>query len=924
MAIMLLITGAVLLVTCTAFFAFEYFSFRQSAPQTLSTLGQVIAANTTASVAFDNAADAGEMLAALQAEPHIRAAVLYDREGKVFAKYPANLPASAYPAVPQPDGNYFGFEHFSSVQPVIQSGRRLGTLYLDSDMTAMYEKFRLYLLIAFLASVAAILLAYPLARLLQRQISVPILALAETARAVSEHRDYSVRAKKLGKDEVGLLTDAFNHMLGEIHGQNQALRESENRLRSVINSALSAVVVIDARGVITDWNARAEKMFGRQRTEALGRDLAETIIPPRHREAHRQGMARLAATGDGPVLNRLVELSALRKDGGEFPVEFSISPVRTGEVVTFCGFITDITERKQAELRVQAQLGRLNLLHQITRGMGERLDLKSIFHVILRNLEDNLAIDLGCVCLYDAECNQLTVTSLRARPGALSGEPAIKEETPVPIDQNGLSRCVRGELVYEADTSQMPFPFPQQLAGCGLLSFVAAPLLVEGNVFGVLVAARCPREGFSSADCEFLRQLTEHAALAAHQARLYGALQQAYDDLRQTQQTVLQQERLRALGQMASGIAHDINNALSPVALYTESLIERETGLSERGREYLRTIQLAVEDVAETVARMREFYRQREPQLLLAPIELNQLVQQVLDLTRARWRDLPQSQGIDIRLETQLAARLPGLMGAEVEIRDALTNLVFNAVDAMPKGGTLTVRTRPVAEPGQPEVPGAVQLEVSDTGVGMDEETRRRCLEPFFTTKGERGTGLGLAMVYGMVQRHSADIELVSEPGRGTTVRIIFPVSTPVVESAVHLPAVRLPVRRLRLLIVDDDPLLIKSLRDILEGDGHVVTTAEGGQAGIDALAAAKQRGEMFGLVVTDLGMPYVDGRRVAAAVKAAAPGTPVILLTGWGRRLMAENDIPPGVDRVLNKPPRLQELRQALAELTNDQPSSI
>src|SRR6185312_13044784 len=156
------------------------------------------------------------------------------------------------------------------------------------------------------------------------------------------------------------------------------------------------------------------------------------------------------------------------------------------------------------------------------------------------------------------------------------------------------------------------------------------------------------------------------------------ALQAAYDDLRQTQQTVMQQERLRALGQMASGIAHDINNALSPVSLYTESLLDREQNLSPRAREYLQTIQQAVDDVSHTVARMREFYRPREAQLVLGSVDLNRLAQQVIDMTRARWRDLPQQQGIAIELQTELAAQVPRIMGAENEIRDALTNLIFN------------------------------------------------------------------------------------------------------------------------------------------------------------------------------------------------------------------------------------------------------
>jgi CheY-like chemotaxis protein/anti-sigma regulatory factor (Ser/Thr protein kinase) len=367
---------------------------------------------------------------------------------------------------------------------------------------------------------------------------------------------------------------------------------------------------------------------------------------------------------------------------------------------------------------------------------------------------------------------------------------------------------------------------------------------------------------------------------------------------------------------MASGIAHDINNAISPIALYTESLLEREPGLSERARGYLGTIQTAIEDVAETVARMREFYRPREAELVLARVACNRLIEQVINLTRARWSDLPQQRGVVIQLHTELADNLPDVMGSEVEIRDALTNLIFNAVDAMPDGGTLSLRTRVVAGSSSGEAAGYVHVEVTDTGVGMDEETRRRCLEPFYTTKGERGTGLGLAMVYGMVQRHSADLEIDSAVRRGTTVRLIFAVADAPALGTQQSPQLQQPTRRLRILLVDDDPLLIKSLRDILEQEGHHVTVADGGQKGIDAFTASVTRGPQFAVVITDLGMPYVDGRKVAASVKAASAHTPVILLTGWGRRLLADNDIPAHVDRVLSKPPRLAEVRAALAEL--------
>ncbi len=570
----------------------------------------------------------------------------------------------------------------------------------------------------------------------------------------------------------------------------------------------------------------------------------------------------------------------------------------------------EIAERKGAEGKVQSQLARLELLHSITRAISERLDLQSIFQVVIRTLEDNLPIDLICICLYEQNANVLTVVGLGTSGAALATQLGLSREARVPIDENGLSQCVRGRLVYESDVSGAKFPFPQRLAQAGLRSFVAAPLLVESKVFGALIAARKQTEGFSSGDCEFLKQLSGHVALAAHQAQLYEALQQAYDDLRQTQQAVMQQERLKALGQMASGIAHDINNAISPVALYTESLLEKEPNLSARARDYLGTIQHAIEDVSHTVARMREFYRQREQQLALTPVNLNQMIQQVIDLSRARWSDMPQQRGIFIKIETDLAAALPPVMGVESEIREALVNLIFNAVDAMPNGGTLALRTKISGKPAR-----LAQVEVTDTGIGMDEDVRKRCLEPFFTTKGERGTGLGLAMVYGTVRRHNADIEIESAPGKGTTFRINFPVPAMPAGAPAKDAAPFVVPSRLRILVVDDDPLLIKSLRDTLETDGHVIVTAGGGQEGITAFRHAYERKEPFAAVITDLGMPYVDGRQVASAIKGISPSTPVILLTGWGQRLVAEGDIPAHVNHVLNKPPKLRDLREALAQ---------
>jgi signal transduction histidine kinase/CHASE1-domain containing sensor protein/ActR/RegA family two-component response regulator len=592
----------------------------------------------------------------------------------------------------------------------------------------------------------------------------------------------------------------------------------------------------------------------------------------------------------------------------------------TGAVISLLlsGMIVTLGVSRFRLTRIAAQLTRLDLLQRITQAIGARQDLPSIFSVVLRSLEDSMPIDFGCVCLYDPIADALSLARVGPSSTARATAAGLSEHIRLVANSSGLGRCVGGELLYEPEALTVEATFSQQLARVGLHSFVAAPLLVENKVFGVMVAAREVPHAFSSRDCEFLRQLSEHIALASHQTQLYGALQQAYDDLRQSQHTMLQQERLRALGQMASGIAHDINNALSPISLYTESLLEREPTLSQRAHEYLATIRRSIEDVTNTVARMREFYRHREPELSLQPLDLNALTQQIIVLTRPRWWDLPQQRGIMIELRTDLVPSLPTTMGAESELRDALTNLIFNAIDAMPGGGVLTVRTRLMVSGSDGDQTQSVVLEVQDTGVGMDAQTRQRCLEPFFTTKGERGTGLGLAMVYGMIRRHSAELEIDSEPGAGTTVRLIFGVFLPLTLASAHTPAGP-PSRRVRILIVDDDPLLIKSLCDILEADGHLVSTADGGQAGINSFAQAVSGDAAFGLVITDLGMPYVDGRKVAEAIKHRSPLTPVVMLTGWGRRMLADNDVPHYVDRVLSKPPRIHELRQAISDFIKD-----
>ena len=612
MTLMLLTSGLVLLLTCATFLTYDFLTFRRTTARELATIAEMIAANSTAALAFDNPDDAREVLAALRAQPNIEAAALYDGKGRIFSVYPDSLTHSSLPRAPGADGFRFEGSRLVGSQAVTQGANgRLGTLYLESNLAAIYQRLRVYGAIVVVVIAGSLLVAYLLSRSLQQQISAPIVSLAEMARAVSERHDYSVRAPHMGRDELGLLTDAFNHMLGQVAVQTEALRVSEGRNRAVVDTALDGVVAMNHEGLIIGFNPAAEGIFGWRRDDVLGRPLADVIIPPELRERHRQGLARYLETGTAVVLGRRLELTGLRADGSTFPIELSIARMPGDGPPMFTSFVRDITERRQADTRLRAQLARLDLLSRITRAIGERQDLASVFRVVMSTLEDNLPIAFGAVCLYDAAAQSLTVTGLGSKGRTLAAALEMSEQASILVDGNGLARCLGGQLVYEPDLREVDFPFPKRLAAQGLRSLVVAPLLVESQVFGVLLAAREEANGFSSTDCEFLRQLSEHVALAAHQVQIHGALQRAYDDLRQSQQAVVQNERLRALGEMASGIAHDINNAISPAGIYAQLLLETEDALSPSVREYLETIERAIDDVAQSMGRMREFYRQR-------------------------------------------------------------------------------------------------------------------------------------------------------------------------------------------------------------------------------------------------------------------------------------------------------------------------
>jgi PAS domain S-box-containing protein len=376
----------------------------------------------------------------------------------------------------------------------------------------------------------------------------------------------------------------------------------------------------------------------------------------------------------------------------------------------------------------------------------------------------------------------------------------------------------------------------------------------------------------------------------------------ALAELRQTQEQVIQQERLHALGEMASGVVHDFNNALSIISWYLE-LLERMPFEQEidppKVRAHMTTMRVAVVDAISVVRRLREFYRPRGAVEDVQSIDVNALVRQTKELTQPRWQVQAQAEGMRIDLTTELGD-VPTVSGNPAQLREVLTNLVFNAVDALTRSGTITITTEPKGT--------HVYLSVADNGIGMSEEVRRRCLEPFFTTKGPSGSGMGLAVTYGIIRRHNGTLEITSEVGRGTRVTIGLPANR--LESVREAPPAD-EVEQLRpmsILLVEDLPQLREIYRAALVEAGHRVEVARNGREGLEKFLL-----DWYDVVITDQAMAEMSGDQLARAIRQRAPNKSIILLTGLGD--LPTTAVPPiEYSAVLHKPITAAALSQALA----------
>jgi signal transduction histidine kinase/ActR/RegA family two-component response regulator len=436
-------------------------------------------------------------------------------------------------------------------------------------------------------------------------------------------------------------------------------------------------------------------------------------------------------------------------------------------------------------------------------------------------------------------------------------------------------------------------------------SLVCVPFSVHDRPAGVITLSRYGIDQFTPEDLEIVTIFAGHCSVAFANAGLYADLRKAFEELRATQTQLVQSAKLNALGEMASGVAHDFNNMLAAILGRTQLLLARAD--DPEMRRSLELIEQTAQDGAQTVRRIQEFTRVRMDEVV-DEVDLNRILLDVVELTRPSWQTQAKARGAVIDIVQELAPEAV-VSGSASELREVFTNLVLNAVDAMHGGGTLTLTT--VIEDGR------VCARVTDTGHGMDDQVQARCFDPFFTTKAIKGTGLGLSVAYGIVGRHRATIEVDSVPHEGTTFRLAFPPRAGG-RGPLAAPDTAGGSGSFRALVIDDEPAVLSVLSELLEALGHRPTPALGGPEGLAHLreAAARGRDASPEVVFTDLGMPGVSGWDIAAEAKQVAPDAAVVLVTGWGVQLDVESARARGVDYLLGKPFTVEDVESTLRKI--------
>ncbi|HEU4439054.1 MAG TPA: GAF domain-containing protein [Methylomirabilota bacterium] len=486
-----------------------------------------------------------------------------------------------------------------------------------------------------------------------------------------------------------------------------------------------------------------------------------------------------------------------------------------------------------------------------------------------------------------------TLATVGTRVGSLPPAPLVPGR-----GLAGLALETKRPLRTDDYSADRRFEGPPEMAEWakreGVVTVVVVPVTdAAGEPIALLWAFNRERRRFTDRDEATLAGLARQAALAMENARLVSDLRGTLDDLQAAQETLVRGATLRAVGELAAGAAHHLNNLMA-VVLGRAQLLLHKNRVPEMAPA-LRTIERAAVDAADTVRRIQAFSRAQHGGRA-TELDLNETVRESIDFTRARWEHEAQVRGAGIQMVFE-PGELPPVRGRKAELREVLTNLILNAVDALPGGGRVLIRSW--------SEPGRAMVSICDSGMGMSAEVRDRAFEPFFTTKGVQRLGLGLAVAYGLVTGHGGQISLEGGEGRGTTVTFWIPAAG-AAEALPVAPVVGAEPQG-RILVVDDEPDAREMLADVLLSRGHYVTLAGGGREALQRF----ERGD-YDLVITDLGMPEVNGWEVARAIKAMRASMPVLLLTGWADAVDADAG---RVDAVIKKPFDVTKLAAAVSE---------
>jgi GAF domain-containing protein/CheY-like chemotaxis protein len=545
---------------------------------------------------------------------------------------------------------------------------------------------------------------------------------------------------------------------------------------------------------------------------------------------------------------------------------------------------------------------RLELTDQINRAISSTLDLESVFHIVSTELNKIMSYDRISLSFWHPQEHLFEVEMTLCPKQSLSS----KDHRSISADETTMYEVVRSkEPLYQEKLTlnKNSKPMDRLIFSLGIRSYVLIPIINNQEVIAVLRLESKKSHGFEEEQIQLLNSMGSHLSVAIQNAKLFSDLQEAYRNLNNTQSHMIQMERFRALGEMASGVVHDFNNILASVLGRVQLLrlkLKKEGAIPlDRMAKNLQVIEKSAMDGAKILSRIREFTKEKS-ETEFCPTGLSQLVEDSLEMTKAYWGDKASLSGIKIEIKKELQA-MGKVLGDATEIREVLTNLILNAVDAMPQGGTLSLRTQEDEE--------SILVMVEDTGIGMTEEVRNKVFVPFFTTKGEEGTGLGLSLAHAIITRHRGEVMVESIPGVGSKFTIKLPRCDRTAGKQTTVESDE--SKNANILVIEDEKNIREVLDEILTTAGHTVVQAENGEQGLDLF-----RKKNVDLVITDLGMTGLSGWEVADKIKALDPLIPVILSTGWGVKLDQLEIHQKNVDRIISKPFNMGQILNLVSEL--------